>query len=356
MKVLVIQQKMIGDVLTSSIICQNLKAFIPNTTVHYMVHSNTIPVVLNNPYIDKIVDFKPEYRKSKVLFYKFLKTLRKENYNAVIDIYGKLESYIITAFCNSKIKIGEHKWYSRLLYTHTFNRLTSPTLGVGFAIENRLQLLQPLIKEKKITEFYNKPTIYLTEQEKENALRFFSKNNINITKPVIMIGVLGSGKSKTYPFEYMAAVINKITNTVPEATLLFNYIPSQLNEVTQIYEKCNEQAKEQINFNAFAPSLREFLAVLSYCTAVIGNEGGIVNMAKALNIPTFSIFSPWINREAWGLFEDHKNVSVHLKDYKPELYKGKTKKEIKENNENLYKAFRPELFPDKLTDFIKNIK
>jgi heptosyltransferase-2 len=51
-KILVIQQKMIGDVLVSSLICENLKRSYPNSEVHYLINRFTIPVIENNPYVD----------------------------------------------------------------------------------------------------------------------------------------------------------------------------------------------------------------------------------------------------------------------------------------------------------------
>lgn len=57
MKILVIQQKMIGDVLISSIICNNLKNEFPNSVVDYMVYDYTQPVLENNPNIDNSIVF-----------------------------------------------------------------------------------------------------------------------------------------------------------------------------------------------------------------------------------------------------------------------------------------------------------
>jgi len=93
------------------------------------------------------------------------------------------------------------------------------------------------------------------------------------------------------------------------------------------------------------------LAVLKSCKAIIGNEGGSINMGKALNIPTFSIFSPLIKKEGWNSFEDEnlKHSSTHIGDYKPE----KTKKDPL--NE-LYKEFKPGLFLQQLNLFLsKNV-
>jgi ADP-heptose:LPS heptosyltransferase len=45
MKILVIQQKMIGDVLVSSIICNNLRTAYPDAQIDYLVYSSTTPVL-----------------------------------------------------------------------------------------------------------------------------------------------------------------------------------------------------------------------------------------------------------------------------------------------------------------------
>ena len=62
-KILVIQQKMIGDVLASSIICNNLKNIFPDAEIHYLIYPFTKPVVENNPNIDRIVFFEDTFRK-----------------------------------------------------------------------------------------------------------------------------------------------------------------------------------------------------------------------------------------------------------------------------------------------------
>jgi len=95
----------------------------------------------------------------------------------------------------------------------------------------------------------------------------------------------------------------------------------------------------------------------SHCDALIGNEGGAINMAKALNIPTFTIFSPWIEKEAWNMFDDDKrHTSIHLKDKNSEIYIGKTAKQMKKQSSDLYNNFTPELITPKLKDYLKQFK
>ena len=57
MKILVIQQKMIGDVLVSTIICNNLRKAYPDAQIDYLVYESTIPVLEGNPNIDNVLLF-----------------------------------------------------------------------------------------------------------------------------------------------------------------------------------------------------------------------------------------------------------------------------------------------------------
>jgi len=53
MKILIIQNKRIGDVLISSVIANNFKAKYPISEIHFMAYDFTHGVIINNPNIDK---------------------------------------------------------------------------------------------------------------------------------------------------------------------------------------------------------------------------------------------------------------------------------------------------------------
>jgi heptosyltransferase-2 len=169
-----------------------------------------------------------------------------------------------------------------------------------------------------------------------------------------MISVLGSDETKTLPFKYMAKVLDQIVATKPESQLLFNYIPKQVEDANAIFNLCKLETQQHIRLDVFGSSLRDFICITSFCTALIGNEGGAVNMAKAVNVPTFTIFSPWIKKETWSLFENEAtNVSVHLKDYLPEWFENKATKDLKAEYKRLYDMFNPKLYLQQLNAFLK---
>ncbi|MCL9805679.1 glycosyltransferase family 9 protein [Flavobacterium amniphilum] len=349
MKVLVIQQKMIGDVLASTVICETIKTIHPDWELHYMIEPSTLAVVENNPFIDHIVFFEKAKHNGLNSLIGFGKELRKENYDAVIDAYGKWESIIPAYFSGAKTRIGNQKWYTKLLFTETI----IPKKNIeGSAIAHRLQLAETLVGNNSSVAF---PKIYLTDAEITSAQKSIQEK-LDTARPIFMISVLGSGSNKSLPAEQMAQTLDDIAAANNSIQLLFNFMPNQEAEAKAIYDACQPETQQQIVFDFYTKGLRTFLAVLSQCDAMIGNEGGAVNMAKALNIPTFTIFSPWINKSSWNMLTDDENhVAVHLNDYHPEIYNGQHSKHFKKQAMDLYKKLTPDLYRAPLIDFIKRI-
>lgn len=349
MRFLVIQQKMIGDVLTSTIICDNLKIKYPDCVIDYVVNEQTVGVIENHPSIDHIIVFKKDYRKKKEL-YRFLKIIGKVKYDAVIDAYCKIESNLISLFANSPRKISMRKWYSRWIYDLTYVRFSQPDPQMRLAIKNRLQLLEPFgLCEHRIVK---QPSIFISEDEKERASNFLSINNIEDSSKLIMVSVLGSSESKSYPDLFMARMIDQVCEELVNPIVLFNYIPSQKQQAQKVYELCNAGSKSCIRFEVFARSMRDFLAVLKQCKVLVGNEGGAVNMAKALGIPTFCVFAPMTDKAGWSSNSEKNHIAIHLEDFYPELFKNKAKSTMAKRNVAYYNLLEPKLFKVELTRFL----
>ena len=353
MKILIIQQKRIGDVLTSTILANNLKLKYPNAIIDYMCYSNCVDVLINNPNISNIIVLEEKVRKNYFSLFKFIFKIRSSKYDAVIDAYSKLETNLITLFSGAKYKISYKKGYSNIFYNYNFERLKNGTKSeIGLAIINRLGLLKPLMNEE-ITDY--KPKIFLTDTEIESAKKLLLSFPLKSEKPTFMIGILGSEWYKTYPFEKMAELLDNIVETT-DANLLFNYIPKQKEDAKKVFDLCKPATQNRIFFDLYATDLRSFLGLLSQCDALIGNEGGSVNMAKALFIPTFSLFSPSVDKETWQIFEDEKNVSIHLKDLKPEIYTEFDEKYIKEHTFKYFEEYPIDLIKEKLKVFFQTIR
>ncbi|MGL2963981.1 glycosyltransferase family 9 protein [Flavobacterium sp. RSB2_4_14] len=349
MKVLVIQIKMIGDVLASTVICETIKRNYPTAEVHYLIQQNTYAVVDNNPFIDKVIFFEPNDHKGFLNLYKFGIALKNNHYDIVIDAYCKWDSILPAYFSGAKIRVGHYKSYTRFFYTHNVHS-DSETHDAANAY--RL-LLSKTALGKDVEMIF--PKIHLRKEEIDKA-KIDIKENCDTTKPIFMISILGSGKNKSLPPKNMAATLDVIANT-REVQLIFNYTPNQYDDVKAIYDLCLPGTQSKINLSFYAKSLRDFIALLSQCDCLIGNEGGATNISKALSKPTFTIFSPWIRRKSWDSREDDDTYCyVHLLDYYPEIYNDEHPKKLKKKTAQLYDLLVVDLYKDKLVKFINNIK
>ncbi|MFA9188284.1 glycosyltransferase family 9 protein [Flavobacterium sp. FBOR7N2.3] len=349
MKILVIQQKMIGDVLASSIICNNLCKAYPEAQIDYLVYKETIPVLKGNTSIDNIILFEEEHKKNKTKFLNLALKIRATKYDLVIDAYLNLESALIVFLSGAKRTISYKKNFLSFLYTDKVYFATSPETQMGLAIERRFSLLNPLNLEISIDPY---PKLFVTAEENQKASTLFNKHQINRQRKTIMISLLGSENAKTYPLNYMTQIIDYIA-TNNDVNIIFNYFPKQINDARKIFDACSISTKEKIYFDLLGDDLRTFIALLNQCDLVIGNDGGAINMAKALNKPTYTIFSPWIDKESWSTFDDGIiNKAIHLKDFYPKLLTNKSRKERKKNYAHYYNLLKPSLIFESLTNFL----
>ena len=349
-KVLIIQNKRIGDVLIASIIANNYKAKYPDSVIHFMAYDFTHGVLMNNPNIDTIISINDKELKKLPVLLKLIIAIRKEKYDVIFDPYSKTQSKLICKFSGAKQTIG-HKSRKKIgnwgYYTHPTQPLKKSDKPCGKAIEDRAHLLE---YEGQFESIDYVPKLFLTDKEKsENWLGKYSN------KKVIVLGVLGSTPQKSMPYQYVAQLVDYIT-THFDTYILFNYSPNQKYEAQKIYEMC--QNKSNIILDIYAQSIRDFVKLMNLCDALVANEGGSVHIAKALNKPTFTIFSPYVNKEHWASFEDgtlHK--SVHLLEMKPDLYTGftsKERKEIEKNPQEMYLKLTPEMIIPQLEIFLRD--
>lgn len=342
MKLLVIQIKQLGDVLTSTVIFEALKQKFPSCEIHYLITPKSIAIVENNPFIDKLLFY--DDQKTVASFFNSFSSICKEKYDVIIDAYCKTNTSLLCWLSGAKKTISFDKTVSRLLCSNVIQRNKESFSKATKAIEHRILLLEPL----GIPFEERKPKLYVSDAEKEKALATLNSIGLQKKDKIIMISALGSGLSKTYPLEYMAKVLDTICEHT-NATLLFNYIPNQKEDVVKLYNLCEPKTKSQIKIDFYAKNLRDFFALVTYCEAVIGNEGGAINMAKSLDIPTFAIFSPEILKNDWNIFENETtSISVHVDDYDV----AQTNKEATVYEK--YATFKPSLFQDKLVHFINS--
>lgn len=345
-KILVIQNKRIGDVLLASLIAENMKQVYPDSIIDYMVYDYAADVIENHPCIDNIIKIKEKELKKLPNLKKEAFKVRKAKYDIIFDPYSKFQSRFICYISKAPIRIGYKKKSNKPLfnfYTHYIPFLKEKSQPCGKSIEDRVHLVNAVFPLK--APIYT-PKIRLTDKEKQyDKLKAYNK-------PVIMFGVLGSTPQKSMPYAYISQIIDYVTEQF-DVNILFNYAPHQKEDALSIYNDCKH--KERIIFDIYEDTIRGFICLMNKCKLLIANEGGTVHIAKAIDKPTFTIFSPYVLKEHWASFEDGKtHDSIHLLDEKPDLFSKdrEARKKIEKDPSILYSNLSPDIIIPKLTTFL----
>lgn len=350
MKILVIQMKMMGDVLAGTVVCETIKQQQPTAEIHYLVNRNMQAILDNHPAIDKLLLFDANNKHRSRTWWQLLQTVRSQQYEVIYDLYCKTQSQLISLFSGVPRRISYDKWYSRWCYSDTVYRQNRRTTTAGPAIENRLRLVY---QNQPLPQVMPLPKIYLSSREQAAADQQLHLAKLN-HQSLVMVSALGSGDKKTWPLSHTAAMLDVLVANY-QVALLLNYVPNQRQQAEQLYHACQPETRSAIHMEVYGENLRAFLALLNRCRAIVGNEGGAINMGKALNRPSFSIYAPWVNPDTWGMAEDGmKHSAVHLRDFEPKLFQVKRYKTLKPQAAELYQQLTPKRVLPKFADFCQH--
>ena len=148
-KFLIIRFSSIGDIVLTTPVIRCLKQQVEQAEIHFLVKKRYLPVVENNPYIDKIHVFDGNFPTS-------IKELKHEFFDYIIDLHHNLRTM---RFKNS-LKVMDF----------SFNKLNiEKWLLVNFNI-NRLP-------KKHIVDRYLETTLLFDVQNDEKGLDYFIQEN-----------------------------------------------------------------------------------------------------------------------------------------------------------------------------------
>lgn len=122
MKILLIKQTSLGDVLHMTPVIRALKKWKPESEIDIVTDKRALGILKNNPYINKlyvldIYKYEKEIFKSPLKFFStikeffsHIKEVRKKKYDIAIDLQGLERSIIFLYLCKAKKKYAKGKW------------------------------------------------------------------------------------------------------------------------------------------------------------------------------------------------------------------------------------------------------
>lgn len=270
-KIIVFRTDRIGDMVVSTPVFRAIKQAFPSCRLSVCAGRASREVILNNPRIDaihirtgddSIGDYRQEGFDTAVALFSdkwVMRTIRRSHIPRRIGPLSGIGSY----FCyNCGIR-------------------QKRSASVRHEAEYNLELLRQLGIDSKDT----RPEIFLTNEERKEAVRILEKAGIR--RPFACVHPGMGNSALNWPPEYYAAMADTIRREFGLEPVLTGG-PADRDRVDAVVKEC---AREPLSLLG-ATSLRQLAAVFEKAEFVIAPSTGPLHIASALDTLTFSVYSP----------------------------------------------------------------
>lgn len=310
--ILVIRFRRVGDSVLAMGLCHSLRQTFPNAKIDFVINKGIHTLYENHPDVDRPIVFDNE-ENGNIFKYvrKVWQTVRSTRYDVIIDMRGTLKSLLFSLFSlRTPYRIGRMKKYGCGILTH---RVSNRGKGTGSRIEQNLMLMDPLAEIATLHKS-NEAPLHVEEGHKQAFRKYMEKEGIDFKRPVIMATVTARLEYKVWPMDRMKEILRRIID-YSDAQIIFNFAGKERDMAMRYQTELGNDP--HIFTNIEAKSLPDLCALLANCDFFFGNEGGPRHMAQSLDVPSYAIFPPNINKCIWLHDEGERFAGISPDDTVP---------------------------------------
>jgi len=314
-KILIIKLAAIGDSILLIPTLRTLKNTFPDAEITFVCSQINISVIKKIPYVNKIIDCNVHsFLKNPFLFIKFIKDLRKEKYELIIDV-GQWEriNAIMTMLANADYSIG---FKTEKQFKHFGYDSVVPHLRNKHELENFLDLLVPI--GINITDEDKKLEYFLNKEDYNFADTFWKENEFD-GKTVICLhpGCGENGMPREWDIKNYIDLGNRLVNYDDNIRIL-------ITGATHEQERCKEISlnitKNVIN-TAGQFHLDNVVALVQKAKLIVCSNTGMLHIASCVGTKTMGLHGP-TNPLKWGSYNKKSVLIQSDKFCSPCLYLG----------------------------------
>lgn len=283
-KFLIIRFSSIGDIVLTTPIVRCLKTQVEDAEVHYLTKSAYVPLLSQNPYINKLLTLKPRLSET-------IKEIKKEHYDYIIDLHHNLRTFII------KNKAG--------ILAFSFPKLN---IKKALLVNHKINLLPKI----HIVDRYFE-TVKLFDVKKDNkGLELFipPEEEINIkTLPEpfhqgYLALVLGAKHStKQMPFELITNIFSQLDMPV--------ILLGDQNDAS-IGERLCKWAKNKHIFNACGKySILQSASIIRQSKVILTGDTGLMHIGASFNKKMVTVWGNTVPEFGMYPYLDHSLYTIN---------------------------------------------
>ncbi|MGE0083189.1 MAG: putative lipopolysaccharide heptosyltransferase III [Desulfococcaceae bacterium] len=289
-KILIIRMRYIGDVILTTPLLKTLKTGLPEIQTHILVNRGTESVLNSHPHADKVLVFDYEKAKKSIRYKAdFIFLLRKEKYDAVIDLTGNDRSALFARLSGARLRIG-YAGDSRLGKILACNRQIDIIPGSIHTVDHHLKAAE--IFGLSGTDIH--PFIAVTSEQTAHINDILSARGLKADEAFAIIHPGARRPYKSWPADRFARLGDHIARTYGIHVIL-----SGSREDERICAEIAGNMEEKPVNLAGQVSLGDLPALIKKSRCLIGDDSAPIHITTAVNTPVIALFGPtkW---EIWG--------------------------------------------------------
>ena len=277
-RILICQQRQIGDVLLATPVFQLLKQRFPQAELHLFTEKKCEPLLRHNPFIDKFHLLEKKGFFGDLAFYR---KVAKHDFDMVLNLQNLPRCRMMTLFSRAPVRLSMKTGTWRdWIYTHTVPEVK------GYATMSKISLL----KDLGIVWNGEPARIYHTEEEMAEAAALLASCGLEEGCRLITIDGTHRRPLKRWPLERFAELIGMLAAHDSSFRFLLLRGPGEEDDVKALRDAC--PVPEKVLLPEEAPSIRISAACIRQAVIHIGNGSSPQHMAVACDTPSLIIPGP----------------------------------------------------------------
>jgi len=257
-----------------------VKKSLPEAKISYIIEAPYKTLLEGHPCIDDLIVI-PDGLNSKD-FFSFLKSIREQDFDAVLDLHGGPRASWISLFSRSNIKIGYKVKYKNFIYDIRIPRSYGDKQI--HSVENHINLVKALGIQVKNIPHLSLPES--TPSEKERVTQYLSF----FTKPedkIIVLHFSAGNIFRDWGQEVQFDLINLFTQKIP---VVFILVGSAIDQARA--EEIVDMASGPVVDLTGRLNFRELKELIRRSSLFIGPDSGPMHIAASTSTPIVAYFGP----------------------------------------------------------------
>lgn len=291
MNILIVRLSALGDVIHTLIAAEHLKRHFPGCTITWVIEEHTADLIKFYPAIDRVIITRQKHWYKDlhdIKFYhvareiqQFLRELRQDHYDLIIDFQGLFKSGILAFFARGNRKIGymNAREGSTMFYSE---KAPSPDFH-DHAIKRHMALLNYLgIHESSISLSFP-----FNKEDEENVERLFCNEQVDRKKALVCFHPSALWETKRWAKEKVA----KLCDLLQQESCCQVLLVGSEEDKTYLDHICSFVNQEVKNLSG-KTSLRELACLISKSDLMVSMDSGPMHLSSAVGTPVIALFGP----------------------------------------------------------------